>query len=343
MTPFSPTARRVWRDTFRCGVVLSAVMLGVSVASAFSASALPAGSAPTAGQSIVPVSGDAATEMSLALAAPNNACPGDTATGNFRWNIYVAAVAVDAGAITWASGTGGGPVDAAGGFVETMFSFGGGARQWNRNTAIGTGQITGTVTLDFLANTIPGNGTYQLGYTCTKVATPGTPAITERFWRSQITVTNWVSPTQFSWAASESATTTTTTAAGATTTTIAAGATTTTIAAGATTTTVRSTTTTTTAAPTTTTTTTTIAGATTTTLVGSGGPTTPLAPSGGSSGGGSSTGASSGTGSGGGSFIPVTGPSHTVRIVLWAVLLLAFGRMSVLMARPIRVLPPETR
>ena len=333
MTPFSPTARRVWRDTFRCGVVLSAVMLGVSVASAFSASALPAGSAPTAGQSIVPVSGDAATEMSLALAAPNNACPGDTATGNFRWNIYVAAVAVDAGAITWASGTGGGPVDAAGGFVETMFSFGGGARQWNRNTAIGTGQITGTVTLDFLANTIPGNGTYQLGYTCTKVATPGTPAITERFWRSQITVTNWVSPTQFSWAASESATTTTTTA----------GATTTTIAAGATTTTVRSTTTTTTAAPTTTTTTTTIAGATTTTLVGSGGPTTPLAPSGGSSGGGSSTGASSGTGSGGGSFIPVTGPSHTVRIVLWAVLLLAFGRMSVLMARPIRVLPPETR
>jgi hypothetical protein len=39
----------------------------------------------------------------------------------------------------------------------------------------------------------------------------------------------------------------------------------------------------------------------------------------------------------------VTGPSHTVQIVVWALLVLVFGRMAVLMARPVRVIPPSRR
>ena len=347
MTVHSPTARRTLRDIFRGGAALAAAMLGLSIVTAFSANALPAGSPPTPGQSVSPTSGAADTEFSLLLASPNNVCPGDTATGNFRWNVYVAASSVDAGAVTWAGGTGGGPVDAGGGFVQTMYSHGGGNRQWNKNTAINTGQIVGTVTLDFLANLVPGNGVYHLGYACTKVGTPGTPAITERYWQSQITVTEWVSATQFRWAVSESATTTT--VAGATTTTTVTGATTTTVA-GATTTTVAGATTTT--KPATTTTSTTLAGATTTSTtiaVASAAPTTTLASSFATSSGGFGSGVSSSgggvasSGSAADGAFPVTGPSHAVRIAFWALLLLAFGRMAVLMARPIRVLPPDAR
>ena len=41
--------------------------------------------------------------------------------------------------------------------------------------------------------------------------------------------------------------------------------------------------------------------------------------------------------------IPSTGSSSTVRIALWAVLLLIFGRMALVLSRPVRVLPPKSR
>jgi len=329
MTPTAPTVRRAWRDLFRAGTVLSGIMLGVSIVGAFSAGALPPGTAPTPGQTITPTSGDAATEISLAVSSPNNVCPGDTATGNYRWNMYVAAAAVDAGTVTWSPGTSGGPIAPGGGFIQTMFNKGGGSPQQSKSTAINTGQIVGVLTVDFLTNTIPGNGSYKVGFSCTKPPALGQPAVTEVFWQTTINVTEWVSATNFKWAVGEAATTTTvagatTTVAGATTT--VAGATTTTVS-GATTTTVRATTTTVAA------TTTTAAGATTTTLVASAAPTTTI--------GFTTLPATGGVNTG--SNIPVTGPSHTVQIVVWALLVLVFGRMAVLMARPVRVIPPSRR
>lgn len=323
MIASTPVARRAWRDLFRAGTVLSAVMLGVSVVGAFSAGALPAGSAPTEGQTMSPTSGDASTEIVLALTTPNNVCPGDTATGNFRWNMYVAANAVDAGTVTWTPGAAGAPTAPGGGFIQTMFSKGAGSGQLSKPTAVDTGQIVGVVTVDFLTNTIPGNGSYKVGFSCTKAPALGQPANTERFWQTTINVTEWVSATNFKWAVGTPPTTTT--VAGATTTTVA-GATTTTVAGTATTTTVRPTTTTVAA------TTTTVA-ATTTTLAASAAPTTTI--------GFTTLPATGGFNTGGN--IPVTGPSHTLQIVLWALLVLVFGRMAVLMARPIRVLPPSPR
>ena len=324
MTPTAPTVRRAWRDLFRAGTVLSGIMLGVSIVGAFSAGALPPGTAPTPGQTITPTSGDAATEISLAVSSPNNVCPGDTATGNYRWNMYVAAAAVDAGTVTWTPGTSGGPIAPGGGFIQTMYNRGAGSPQLSKATAVDTGQIVGVQTVDFLTNTIPGNGSYKVGFSCTKPPAPGQPGATERFWQTTINVTEWVSSTNFKWAVGEAATTTT--VAGSTTTT-AAGATTTTVAGTATTTTVRATTTTVAA------TTTTAAGATTTTLVASAAPTTTI--------GFTTLPATGGVNTG--SNIPVTGPSHTVQIVIWALLVLVFGRMAVLMARPVRVIPPSRR
>lgn len=316
MNNLSPTARRTWRDVCRGGAALSAVMLGLSVMTALSASALPAGTAPTPGQTISPASGSASTEIALALVSPNNACPGDTATGNYRWNMYIAAAGADPATIVWAPGASGGPELAGASFLQTMYAKGSGSSQLSKNTAVMTGQIVGTATVDFLTNTVPGNGIYNVGYACSKAPGLGQKGQTERFWQTQITVTNWVNATTFDWAETTGSVATTTTVAGATTTTVRP---TTTTVAGATTTTV--------------------AGATTTTtLVASAVPTTLASTSGGFNSGGFNSGGGTTT-----SNIPVTGPKKTVAIVVWAILLLVFGRMAILMARPIRVLPADSR
>jgi hypothetical protein len=68
--------------------------------------------------------------------------------------------------------------------------------------------------------------------------------------------------------------------------------------------------------------TTTVPGATTTSIVGAGGPTTvrPIILPG---------------------LLPSTGSSTTAQIVFWSMLLLVFGRMAILFARPLRVLPAK--
>jgi hypothetical protein len=306
------TSRRAWRDIARAGTLLSATMLGLSIAQVLTAEALPAGSAATAGQTINVASGNSATEITLALTSPNNVCPGDTATGNYRWNTYMVPAAVDPATLTYNAS---GPIAPAGiAFTQPLFSALGGSAQVNKNTAVTTGQIVGTSTVSFGVFT-PGfvpAGDYKIGFACTK------SGATERFWVTQISVTADAAGGPAQIAFTVPAVSTTTTVAGATTTTVA-GATTTTVA-GATTTTVRSTTTT--AAGTTTT----VAGATTTSVASGVVSPVPLP----------------GTGSSGGGSIPVTGPA-SMSIVIWAILLLAFGRIAVLLARPIRVLTPAGR
>ncbi len=349
--------------------------------------ALPAGSPVTPGLTIAPLSGISSTEITLGFTPPDNACPGDTATGNFRWNTFMVPSSVDVGTMTYNNQ---GVITPDGQPVRRpLFSALGGSALVNRNTAVTTGQIVGTSTVSF-AVWAPGDigpGSYKIGYACTKVPALGQPAETERFWQVEIAVTADAAggPAQIAWTTGTPTTTTTTvaptttvagatttTVAGATTTTTVAGATTTTTVAGATTTTTLAPTTTTTVAPTTTTTvagatttttlprsttttttvprsttttttpraTTTTVAATTTTLVGSAAATTTVAPvqtaavSPFNSGGGSSF---------GGGSLPVTGSNRTAEIVLWSVLLIVFGRIAMLMSRPVRVTAAERR
>ncbi len=135
-------------------------------------------------------SGTNATTFSLAVVAPSNVCQGDSATGGYRWQQYIAAASVDPATITIA----GGVLSAPGGaYVELLFSTTG-SPQVNKNTAVATGQIVGTSTLNFNTNTLPGNGAYNVGFLCTLAGN------TTRHWVTPITVSGFVAPGTFNWA-----------------------------------------------------------------------------------------------------------------------------------------------
>ena len=318
MNHSSDRSRRIWRDLARAATVLSSALFVSALVGAMSATALPAGTPPTAGQNLSPASGTEATAFTLSLVAPNNACPGDatTAGGGFRWNQYIVSASVDAATLTWNSN---GPVlpagAPAGAIAQPLFSATTGAAQVQRpNLAAGTGQITGITNLSFATNLDPSlglpAGQYKIGFACSAAGQ------TERYWQTLITIT--AAGSGISWTTSASPTTTTT--VGGTTTTVSGATTTTTVA-------------TTTTAAGATTTTTTVAGATTTTLAASLGPVT------GSGSGGTGTSGSGGTFGSGGT-IPVTG-SSSMPVLFWALMSLVFGRMAVLLAKPVKVLPPR--
>lgn len=341
-----PTSRRRWLHAARTGTVLSGAMLAVSVAAAMGvgAESLAAGAAGTSGMVASVQSGNSATAFSLDLTAPNNACPGDSATDGYRWNGYLVSASVDVATLVFNASGPIAPTSVAGAKAFPLLTSTGGSPLVNQ--LLGTepkGLIIGTKVMSFAqfpANTITA-GEYKMGYACTKAG------VTERYWQSSVTVTADATnggPAQFTFVLAAPNTTTTTTAAGATTTvagatTTVAGATTT--VAGATTTTVKSATTTTVASTATTTTaasatSTSTSTSTSTTLVASAGPTGATAtPSGVFSSGSGSSGSGSG--------LPTTGPSHTVQIMFWAFMLVACGRMAILMARPIRVITPDVR
>ncbi|MEZ5250274.1 MAG: hypothetical protein R2713_14015 [Ilumatobacteraceae bacterium] len=89
--------RRALLAAARGGAVLSAAMLAISVVGAFGASAEPlvAGAPATEGLSISVESGNSSTPFSLALAAPNNVCPGDSAVDGYRWHNFLVSDDVD--------------------------------------------------------------------------------------------------------------------------------------------------------------------------------------------------------------------------------------------------------
>lgn len=308
-------ARRRWALLgARAGFVLSAAMLVVTVWSNPEARALPAGSTPTAGLAFETTSGDSSTTFNMSLVAGSNACPGDTASGGYRWQSFFVATSVDAGALTYNAS---GPVAPAGtAFVKPLRSSTN-KLIVNEATAPTSGNVLiGTYTYSFSALTfLPGGvpaGVYKVGLACTLSGD------TKSFWQGFVTVAG--NPTAFTWtfAATDSSPTTTTTQAPTTTTTVAA---TTTTVSGATTTVPGATTTTVSGA----TTTTAVAQTTTTVRTGSGGVVPTTVPTGGVS------------------TIPSTGSSSSVPSAVFALLLLAFGRMAILLARPIKVIPIDER
>ena len=331
MFHLTPRRRRAARDLARAGAAVSAVMLVVSVAASAGigdrgadAAAVNAGalqllvpSGPTAGNTLT--SGGSATAFALTPPA-GAACSGDSATGGYRVQSYIVPSSVSPATLTYDSN---GPTpNGTGANLRLPLFATTGTPIIDRTTAVETapgtgGLITGMPTINFAVfgssgPTVVPAGSYNVGFACT-LGNPG-PNQVDKYWNVVLTfaVTPGDSPSGITWTVASSTPTTTTTAAPTTT---AAGATTTT-AAGATTTTVSGDTTT------------TVSGDTTTTVFGST-DTTVFVDSG------------SGTGSGGfdnGGTLPTTGASP-IPMIVWGLLLLVFGRMAILLARPMKVIP----
>ncbi|MDO9176642.1 MAG: hypothetical protein Q7V62_17685 [Actinomycetota bacterium] len=321
MTTRSRSWHRAARQLARVGTVVSAAMLVVSIATSFGPGAQFVDAATNAGglDVLVPPGTAAAGQpltaggsaTAFALAPPEGAaCSGDSATGGYRVQTYMVPASVDLDTLTFGLT---GPIPSATGanYRQPLYTSAGSSRV-NKTTAVNTGLLIGLPILSFEwigtdGTTVLPAGTYNLGYACTKGAASATQL--DKYWNVQFTVTAAAAdvPAGLAWSVSAAVptTTTTSTTVGATTTT-GAGATTTTTGSG---------------------TTTTVSGSTTTTIRAT---TTTVRVS---------SGAGGGSGSGGGTIVATGG--SPLPTLLWAVLLLVFGRMVILLGRPLRVLPPD--
>ena len=326
--------RQILRDFARAGVVLSAAMMAVSFTNVLNSDRLASAATGFLGpvQLLSPTGasisgGGSGTEFSMTPPV-GASCEGSGAgVPAYRWQTYMVSASVDVATLAYAAG----PKPVAGAFVSPLFDSVSVSPVINKNPAASPlGLIQGIPVLSFAAfapaGTVPA-GVYKLGFACTKAG------VTDSYWTSQITVVVDAAelPSGFTWSVTEgtppgttttfASVTTTTTVGAATSTSAPKPTTTTTVAGAATTSTVAGSTTTSTVAGSPTTSA--IAGATTTSIgFGSGSPTPTTTPNY----------SSSGT-------IPYTGASP-LPFAVWAVLLLVFGRMAILFARPARVLPP---
>lgn len=323
-----PTARRRLRDLCRIGAAASALMI-LSTAMSLVGSDPAAQAAGTLQGAVTfqdPVTASPVTSGGsepFAVRPPQNAaCPGGASeTPSYRWQTFFVASGVDASALTYNNG----PVAAGDAFVNPLYDSAQNPVTDRNPSASPKGLITNIPTMSFeaFAGATPAPGTYKVGIACTL------EGATVSYWETMITIAADAAdePVGIAWAIQGAIASTTTTAASTTT--------------AAPTTTVRSTTTT--AAGATTTTSTTVAGMTTTTSTTVAGATTTSTTIAVASAAGAGTSSSGGSifsaGPTGGSALPVTGPSATVRLLVWSLLLLVFGRMAVLLGRPIRVLP----
>ena len=304
-----PRRRRMARDLARAGAALSAVMLvfGLAAGSSDRASAAPAGSLtilkgvnPGAGGLLT--SGGSATVFALQPPA-GAACAGDGTKG-YRIQTFMVSASVNLDTMKFDAG---GPSPSSTGATVRIPLFSSGNPVVDVNPALTTGAIPNVGTFDFAisgfsASLVP-DGAYRLGFACTQDTATG--KVLDKYWTVGITITASSAdvPTGFTWAlAGGGSTTTTTTVSGATTTTVS-GATTTTAVTDST-------------SVDTTDTTDFSTDSTESTLVDSG-----------------AVGGDGGSTDG----ILVTTGSSPMPTLVWGVLLLVFGRMAILLARPVRV------
>jgi hypothetical protein len=150
--------------------------------------ALAPGVPPAGSATLAPLVGTNANTFTLTppLGA---ACPGDSATGGYRWQTFMTAASVDPATLTYGLT---GPVVQGTEFSKPLFSnFG--APQVNKITAVTTGLLTPIPLFSWDASILPvPNGEYNIGYACTTTGT------TQKFWSTPITVTN-SAPTSFSY------------------------------------------------------------------------------------------------------------------------------------------------
>jgi hypothetical protein len=318
------TKRRIVRDLARAGAVVSAAMCVVIVGSSHDSSAagvnagalqvvVPPGSA-NEGQPIT--AGGSAT--AFALAPPAGAsCKGDSATGGYRVQSYIVPASVDPGTLTFDSG---GPIPPGTGanLRLPLFSSVGGSPFVDQTTAVATtpgsgGLLTGLPPFSFAAfgadgpNFVP-VGTYNLGFACTLGGASATQQ--DRFWNVRMTfaVDPTDQPSGITWTLAAAAppppsSTSSTIAA----TTPPSSSSTTIAATGA--------------------------------SVSSSSSSTPAAQSVASSSVALQSLAATRAGSGSSGLVS-TG-SSPLPIAVWAILLLAFGRIAILFGRRLRVAPPK--
>ena len=150
-----------------------------------SAQALPPGTAAAGAGTLSPLTGT--NLSSFSFAPPSGAvCPGDSATGQYRWRTFMVAASVDPATLTYNLS---GPISQGGAYSSPLYTSGGSALNAT-TTAVTTGLLTPLpASLSFANTTMPvANGAYNIGYACTLVTAGVTN--TERFWVTPITISN---------------------------------------------------------------------------------------------------------------------------------------------------------
>ncbi len=314
MSPL-PTRRRIARDVARAGTALSALMVvfGLAAAAPDQASAAPAGSL-TIVKGVNPGAGGLLTsggsaEVFAMQTPPGAACAGDGTKG-YRIQTFLVSASVNIDTMKFDAS---GPSPSSTGATVRVPLFSSGNPVLDVNPALTTGAIPNMGTFSFaitgFSSALVPNGSYTMGFACTQDGPTG--KVLDKYWTVGITITASASdsPSGFTWAKAGSTPPTTTVAPGTT----VPGATTTTIA-GATTTTVVTDTT-----SVDTTDSSLVTDSTESTLVDSN--------------------AGGDLGGGGGEL--VTTGSSPMPVIVWGILLLIFGRMAILFARPVKVVSDE--
>ena len=312
--------RSIARDAARLAAVACACMVALSAWTVAAGNGSPAGAATMAAATVAPSTGGSGTTFSVALPA-GAACSGDSATAGYQVQSYMVKADVDPATLRYGS-TGPQPVATGENFRRPLNRASNNQAYVNQFTDVQTGVISGLpgFHLGLYAqglSQIPA-GVYNVGISCTLGG--GDSQVIDKVWNAQLTVaSDSADPLGFSWAVSTPASTTTTTSSTTTSTTA---------------TTVDDTSTTTTTEDPATTTTTIADGPTSTPPPDDGTFPVAVADSGLSPNGfGGPTGAGVVTPSG---VLPYTGSSPW-SMVVWGVLLLAFGRIAVLLGRKPRV------
>ncbi len=158
---------------------IAATAVGLTTTTSFAAP-LSAGAAAAGTNTISPTSGTETTTITLTPPA-GAACPGDSATGGYRFQTFIASSGVDLAVLAYNAS---GPVNPGGSaFVAPLYSTAG-VPQVNKTTGTGTGALAGLSTINFATNVPVANGQYNIGYACTL------SGATERYWSTPITISS---------------------------------------------------------------------------------------------------------------------------------------------------------
>jgi len=122
-------------------------------------------------------------------------CPGDTATGGYKWATFMVGSGIDPATLTYSSL---GPASATAGFVQPLFTTGF-SPIVNKNTAVTTGLVTGlsTSSMGLFAPGLVSPGAYQIGLACYLAGQ------TVSYWSAPMTITTNVAtggPAQINYA-----------------------------------------------------------------------------------------------------------------------------------------------
>ena len=181
------------RSTFsRVIVGASAAAIASVTLIATGAAALPPGTVANGATTLAPLAGNSGTTFSL-LPPSGSVCPGDTATGGYKWQTFMVSTATDPATLTY-NGTG--PVAQGGAFAQPLFSAS--TPVINKNTGVGDGLITGIPSFsnDLYSPGFVPAGSYNLGIACTLAGA------TVSYWTTPITITTNAAggPAQFNYA-----------------------------------------------------------------------------------------------------------------------------------------------